>query len=213
MSPRPKRRRILTEPPGTLGFIPIGEDYIEENAVVLLFEEFESLKLSDFNGLTQEEAALKLGVSRPTFTRIYAAARQKVTTAMVENRPLVIKGGNVEFESNWYECMQCGSVFMVDKEKGQPQKCPVCSSENIVQIEKGEGMKMPAHGHFARQRGRGGKGFRNKTENCICPKCDFKIPHIPGNPCHSNLCPNCNIRLIKEGSPHHLFILKIRKTL
>jgi hypothetical protein len=47
----------------------------------------------------------------------------------------------------------------------------------------------------------GGGGF------CICPKCDFKMPHKNGVPCQDERCPNCNAKLLREGSDHHKMFL------
>ena len=33
---------------------------------------------------------------------------------------------------------------------------------------------------------------------CICPKCDYKIPHQRGIPCSTLECPKCKINLVRE---------------
>jgi len=38
---------------------------------------------------------------------------------------------------------------------------------------------------------------------CICPKCGYKKTHARGIPCREENCPNCKVRLIREGSFHH----------
>jgi len=113
MSPRPKRRRILGEPPSVSGFVPESGDYstASEDKVILLFEEYEAIRLTDYEGLTQLEASLRMHVSRPTFTRIYDSARKKVAKAFVENKRISIEGGHVEFKAGWYRCANCGSVL------------------------------------------------------------------------------------------------------
>ena len=210
MSPRPKRRRMMSEPPFVSGFMPEGGDYNPEEVVVLLFEEYEAIKLSDYTHLTQLEASKKLGVSRPTFTRIYDSARKKIALAFVENKRIVIQGGEVEFEENWYRCGNCGSVFKQHKKSGKKLKCPVCDSEEVTLLQHDREVRSGGPGFgpgFGRQRrrGRGPQGF------CICPKCDYKIAHEPGVPCNSLLCPHCDIRMIKEDSEYYQIILKKRK--
>ena len=79
-------------------------------------EEYESIRLSDYEGLTQLEASKRLNVSRPTFTRIYDAARKKVAKAFVENKSISIEGGDVVFKENWYYCNHCHSVFKIKPE-------------------------------------------------------------------------------------------------
>ena len=46
--------------------------------IVLTVDEFEALRLADYEGLYQKQAAERMGISRPTFGRIVEAARRKV---------------------------------------------------------------------------------------------------------------------------------------
>ncbi|MGB9750378.1 MAG: ferredoxin [Caldisericia bacterium] len=46
---------------------------------------------------------------------------------------------------------------------------------------------------------------------CICPKCGYKKPHIPGIPCRDEKCPNCGSILVREGSYHHTLIEERKK--
>jgi len=93
--PRPKRERKIFSLPLIKGFRPFGNQGQSGETLCLLFEEYEAIKLSDYNLLTQEEAAKKMNVSRPTFTRIYEKARQTIALAFVEGKVIVIEGGNV----------------------------------------------------------------------------------------------------------------------
>jgi len=63
-------------------------------AVVLTYAEVEALRLSDLEGLTQEEAADRMGVSRRTFWNDLKSARVKVATALVKGLPIRIEGGD-----------------------------------------------------------------------------------------------------------------------
>ncbi|MCW7080469.1 MAG: DUF134 domain-containing protein [Candidatus Methanospirare jalkutatii] len=65
-----------------------------ESEEVLKVEELESIRLKDLLGLTQEEAARRMGVSQPTFHRILQAARRKIASALVEGKALRIEGGD-----------------------------------------------------------------------------------------------------------------------
>lgn len=100
----------------------------------MFFEEYESIKLLDYDNLTQEEAAVSMRVSRPTLTRIYESARNKVARSMVEGKDLVIRGGNFRFDENWYHCNSCHSRFnLFDQSK---QECPVCRSLEIYSLNE-----------------------------------------------------------------------------
>ena len=57
-------------------------------------EEYEALRLMDYLGLNQKEAAAQMGVARTTVQRIYAQARRKLAVFLVEGRPLQIGGGS-----------------------------------------------------------------------------------------------------------------------
>ncbi|MCW8933642.1 MAG: ferredoxin [Gammaproteobacteria bacterium] len=43
---------------------------------------------------------------------------------------------------------------------------------------------------------------------CICPKCSKKSIHHDGIPCQDERCPDCGVKLFREGSYHHKLLLK-----
>jgi predicted DNA-binding protein (UPF0251 family)/uncharacterized protein YbaR (Trm112 family) len=207
MSPRPKRNRQLDEPPIVTGFVPRNGDYDPNDSVILHLEEYEAIKLSDYEGLTQLEASKRLQVSRPTFTRIYDAARKKVAKAFVENKSISIEGGDVVFKENWYYCNHCQTVFKVKGELLTDElSCPVCKDNNVSTMQNSGNWPM----NTMRRKNRGGVG-QGMNGNCICPACDLQIPHEAGVPFSSLLCPKCDIRMIRENSEHHKIILNKRK--
>jgi len=210
MSPRPKRKRRLIEPPTVTGFIPESGWFDPENGIVLHFEEYEAIKLADYDHLTQLEASEKLQVSRPTFTRIYDSARKKVARAFVENKSISVEGGRVEFDTNWYSCQHCGAVYKQENLEEKPENpCPVCASTNVIAVEDNiRRRRVHGKGRGKAQHFREGMGMAG---NCICPKCDFKIKHEAGVPCTGMLCPKCDVRMVRENSEHHKAILKKRK--
>ena len=67
--------------------IPMGE--IEK--IALYRDELEALKLCDMDGLTQEEAGEKMGISRGTVQRLLSEARRKTATALAECKALVLE--------------------------------------------------------------------------------------------------------------------------
>jgi len=64
------------------------------NIIILKDEELEALSLADEKGLEHEAAAVSMGVSRPTFSRILAQARKSVATALTQGAALKIGGGD-----------------------------------------------------------------------------------------------------------------------
>jgi predicted DNA-binding protein (UPF0251 family)/predicted Fe-Mo cluster-binding NifX family protein len=61
--------------------------------VIIGFDELEALRLADLDGLYQEAAAFRMGVSRQTFGRIVESARRKVADAIINGKHLRIEGG------------------------------------------------------------------------------------------------------------------------
>ncbi|HDI75611.1 MAG: hypothetical protein DRJ52_02200 [Thermoprotei archaeon] len=76
-------------------FVPVREDgtFIEAPPIVLLPDELEAFKLVYLEGLSQEEAARRMGVSRGTLWRCLSSARRKIARMLVEMRPLVVAWG------------------------------------------------------------------------------------------------------------------------
>jgi uncharacterized protein len=195
MSPRPKRTRKVLQPPGFRGFKPFGCPDSTDNKIKLLLEEYEAVNLADYEKLSQEEAAKQMGVSRPTFSRIYESARGKIARAFMEVSTIVIEGGNVEIGEDWLHCTSCHTIFKLSDPQNQSHTCPVCQSRETEKINTPESAESVS----ARPADKG---------RCICPKCDFSLTHIPGQPCRSNYCPNCGISMIRENSSHHKQLIK-----
>ena len=63
--------------------------------VELSLEEIESIRLKDFLGLDQIEAAKKMKTSQSTFQRILASARHKVSMALITGKALKINDKNI----------------------------------------------------------------------------------------------------------------------
>jgi len=69
-------------------FIP--EPRTAASSIAIEPAEVEALRLVDLEGLSQEQAGIKLGVSRGTVWRLLQSARRKVAQALTEGRPLTI---------------------------------------------------------------------------------------------------------------------------
>ena len=83
-------RRIDFEPV-TVCYKPCGKRSYSLERVELGHDEMEALRLGDYEGLYQEEAAQKMGISRSTFSRIITEARKKVADALLHGKIIMIK--------------------------------------------------------------------------------------------------------------------------
>lgn len=191
MSPRNKRNRRIGIPPILKGFKPLGIPFHSTTHISIQYEEYEALRLADYENLTQEEASVKMNISRPTFTRIYESVRKKIAEAFVEGKAIVVEGGNVEFEAQWYRCNDCYTVFSSDLNK--EIHCSNCQSDNIEHINESlQCWKI-------RKRGRkSAESDRSSAKFCVCPACLHKAPHIPGVPCKSIKCEKCGNSMKRE---------------
>jgi predicted DNA-binding protein (UPF0251 family) len=68
----------------------------ELEQVNLTLDGLEALRLAELEGLYQEEAAERMGVSRATFARVLTAARKVVADALVHGKAVEISGGPVD---------------------------------------------------------------------------------------------------------------------
>jgi len=127
---RLKKNRLIQRAPSFGGFIPYGVQRTSSVEVILTFEEYEAFTLCDHEQLKHEEAAGLMGVSRPTFTRIYSSARRKLAQALVEAASIRIEGGTVELATRWFSCSACGIDFNVEGEN--EVRCPLCSSNQVT---------------------------------------------------------------------------------
>lgn len=87
----PRRRKIRHCEGNFCGraFKPTGISLVDLKQITLFRDELEALKLCDYEGLFQEEAGEKMGVSRGTVQRIITSARQKVAEALTTGAALV----------------------------------------------------------------------------------------------------------------------------
>lgn len=88
--PRPRLRRRVGFNPQIKYFKPRGVPLRLLGVVALTIEEFEALRLKDFEDLDQIDAALKMKTSQSTFQRILFSARKKVAKALIEGKAIEI---------------------------------------------------------------------------------------------------------------------------
>lgn len=90
---RPKKTRWIKCLPGERCFRPICRPLDKVKGVYLTLDEFEAVRLADLEGMKQVNAAKKLKISRPTFSRIVSSARNKIADGLVNIKAIRIEGG------------------------------------------------------------------------------------------------------------------------
>jgi len=184
MSPRAKTPRRVVNPPEIKGFKPYGPDVkkTKQEPVVLLFEEYEALRLCDYDMYNHHKASDLMGVSRPTFTRIYARARQKIASAFVEGRSMTIEGGKVYFDSDWDHCLSCDCSFNNPEKEKKIHACPLCRKQQIVNFDPPVEIDQSEH---------------RSEDFCVCSVCGNVQEHRKGVSCHQQKCTSCGAGMRK----------------
>jgi len=141
--------------PGVTFFKPAGMPLRALEEIQLTVEEAEAIRLKDLEGLEQEEGAEKMNISRPTFQRILASARQKIADALLNGRAIRIEGGNFEILPRRFHCASSHEweVPFEAVAGATPQLCPVCNApavETLVPVglgwgDRGQGWRRGRH--------------------------------------------------------------------
>ncbi len=91
--PRPVKGRKVCRLPRECRFRPADCGEAARGEVVMTVDEYEAVRLIDYQGFTQEECGRYMRISRTTVQEIYRSARRKLAETLVESRPLTISGG------------------------------------------------------------------------------------------------------------------------
>ena len=111
---RPRKNRLVYSMPSCEGFVPVGyEPGGKAETLIMTIDEYETIRLIDYGKLTQEACAVRMGISRPTVTNIYESARSKLADALINEKVLLIGGGDYDV---YHENKKIG---MMEKERRQ----------------------------------------------------------------------------------------------
>ncbi len=132
---KPRKIRNVLYPPGTLHFKPVGVSK-QSSSVFLTIDEYEAIRLADYEKLKQEEAAKRMNISRPTFTRLIDSARKKISEAIVNGKAIKIEGGSFKFLRNRIRCKKCGYIWESGNKYNSELICPSCGSNAIEDMGK-----------------------------------------------------------------------------
>ena len=94
--PRPSKCRRVEALPQVDYFKPRGVPMMRLDEVFLTLDQFEALRLADYEDLAHDRAAERMNISRQTFGRVLASARKGVAKALVTGQALRIEGGHYE---------------------------------------------------------------------------------------------------------------------
>ncbi len=89
---RPKKYRIVSFDPQINQFSPRGKPG-RPDEVAITMDEFEAVRLADWQAKSQKEAARLMQISQQTFSRILKRARKTISDAIVNGKIIKIQGG------------------------------------------------------------------------------------------------------------------------
>lgn len=125
---RPKCCRKISSFPAVREYQPSGEQSPETPSVSLSLDELEAVRLADYETMYQEDAALKMGISRQTFGRIISAARGKIADAILNGKRIEIGGGTVTIRKRGLRtCDHCDQSEQIQCTKREKGNCPRCA--------------------------------------------------------------------------------------
>lgn len=114
--PRPKKCRRVCCMPVNQSFGPLDGGADERRSIIMTVDEFETIRLIDLEGLSQEDCSVRMGVARTTVQAIYNSARVKLAESLVGGVRLTIGGGDyVLYGGGSCGCGHC---------HGKRRRCP-----------------------------------------------------------------------------------------
>lgn len=140
---RPSRCRRICFEPAYDSFAPCPS--AEGGSIILSVDEYEVMRLIDYEKKTQEQCAKQMEVSRTTVTGMYERARFKIADCIVNGKQLQIKGGNYRLRDGASEpcrersCRKCNCPL-----PSQLSGMTVKAADQTERNQKGAGMMRVA---------------------------------------------------------------------
>ncbi|MBE0642497.1 MAG: DUF134 domain-containing protein [Bacteroidetes bacterium] len=135
---RPPHCRAIGPAPEVTCFKPAGIPLSGCRSIVMTLDELEAVRLADYEGLYQDEAAVRMEVSRATFGRILESARKKIARVLIEGLVLEITGGEVmstpQHMGRGGFCLCPSCDIRIPHQAGMPcikQQCPQCGKHML----------------------------------------------------------------------------------
>lgn len=92
--PRPRKWRKVCCLPDCDKFGPLNKSLQCDQFLIMTIDEYETIRLIDLEGYTQEECSKQMNIARTTVQGIYNEARKKIADSLVNSKALLIKGGD-----------------------------------------------------------------------------------------------------------------------
>lgn len=120
---RPRKCRKVCCLPGISLFGPAHRRCSEAQLILMTVEEYEAIRLIDYQGFTQEECGRYMQIARTTVQQIYNDARKKLSQSLVEGRFLQIEGGTYTLCDGREDSCDCGGCQ-------KHRTCSNCNNKN-----------------------------------------------------------------------------------
>ena len=120
---RPPIERLVAGVPRVTLFKPAGVPARELEQSRLGVDELEAMRLVDGEGLSHEQAAELMGVSRQTVGRVLEVGRKKVVSALTEGQAILIDGGQYRVGPQRWRCRACNAVFEAEYRSDETPPC------------------------------------------------------------------------------------------
>jgi predicted DNA-binding protein (UPF0251 family) len=139
---RPCKCRHISGQPRSSLFKPCGVSFHELHEISLTLDELEAVRLADLEGLYQEIAAERMGISRQTFGNIIRSAHGKIADALVNAKPLRIAGGVVQLDTQYFRCGHCRKRGAASSDQDNAITCPKCHGHGTPDDRAEDGGKF-----------------------------------------------------------------------
>lgn len=123
---RPIKPRRIRKYPASNIYRPVKSSKARE-VCEIGWDEFEALRLTDVEQLSQAEVAKMMNISRQSIQLMLQQARYKLTGALSKGQSIRIGGGSVQIHHCPYICNDCGHSFQVAATETE-KLCPHCGS-------------------------------------------------------------------------------------
>jgi len=131
---------MIRSVPNNTCYKPKGIPVSRLEEIVLTLDEYEAMRLADFERLYQEQAAGKMHISRQTFGRVIESAHYKIADALIHGKAFIIEGGEVAiWGAKKIKCKNCKCLRKQTHGATSANYCSKCSNKYQSSSNTGEG--------------------------------------------------------------------------